>query len=338
MPESDRDRSHVGAAFVSGSAVLIAVASWLLAGSDRLHLFACAVAAGMVIFAIAAAWLLPHDRGVLVHPVIVFGGVATLGAISTSFGTAYGGLFTIAFIYLGLCGTRRQIYVATPLAVAAWLLANGAGSGSISGSVVVRLPIALIIWLTVGLLLSQHTRRVNDQTSTLQDQAHRDPMTGLHNRRALADLSKSAAAGDAVVLLDLDHFKAVNDTYGHLVGDTVLCDFADTLAHSLRAGDSAVRYGGEEFLLFLPRTTTEQLGAILERVQATWAARSPMTTFSAGAALIEPERGIIQALGFADRRLYAAKEAGRNRCIVDGAGAVKPTDENVEQSTAAVGA
>jgi hypothetical protein len=205
--DSDRNRSHLGAAFVSGAAVLIAVASWLLAGSDRLHLLACAVAVGMIILAVVADRILPGEHGIVIHPLLIFAGVATLGVVNTGFGTAYGGLFTLAFIYVGLFGSRQHLYIVTPPAIGGWILANGAASGSLSRTVVVRLPIEIIIWLAVGLLLSQHTRRVNDQASTLQDQAHRDPMTGLHNRRALADLSKSATIGDAVVLLDLDHFK-----------------------------------------------------------------------------------------------------------------------------------
>jgi diguanylate cyclase (GGDEF)-like protein len=305
-------------AFVVGGAALVATASWPLAGSDHQHLAACAIAIGMAVAAVVVALCLRDERGVVAYSLIVFVGLGAIGAIDSSLGTAFSGLLTIAFIYLGLSGSRRGVVLAAlPPAVGAWLLANGLGGGSLADATAVRLPIAVVIWAAVGILLARHTERVHQQTTNLQDQALRDPLTSLHNRRALADLSKAATAGDGLVLLDIDHFKSVNDRHGHLAGDTVLCEFAALLQDSLREGDSAVRYGGEEFLLYLPHTTTEQIRAILDRLHARWAAGKPVVTFSAGAATVTAGQGIIEAMGLADRRLYAAKTTGRNRSVID---------------------
>lgn len=317
MADTAEFRPHAGATFVVGAAALIATASWALSASEKHHLAACAIAAGMAVAAVIAALSLRDGRGMAVYPLIVFAGVGVLGAIDSSLSTAFSGLLTIGFIYLGLWASRRAVLFALPPATAAWLLANGAAGGTLANATAVRLPIAVTIWSAVGVLLSRHTQRVNQQTSTLQDQALRDPLTSLHNRRALADLSKGASPGDGLVLLDLDHFKSVNDTYGHLAGDTLLCEFAALLQESLRAEDSAVRYGGEEFMLYLPHTTTPQIRAILDRLHAGWAAASPVTTFSAGAATVTAGQGIIEAMGLADRRLYVAKTTGRNRSVVD---------------------
>jgi diguanylate cyclase (GGDEF)-like protein len=256
-------------------------------------------------------------------------GLGSIGAIDSSLGTAFSGLLTLAFIYLGLYGTRRTVILALAPAVGAWMLANGVAGGELTGATAVRLPIAVVIWASVGVLLSQHTHRVSEQASLLQDQASRDPLTSLHNRRALAGLSKAASPGDALVLIDLDHFKWVNDKHGHLAGDTVLVEFAALLQDSLRSRDSAVRYGGEEFLLYLPDTTTAQVRIILDRIHARWAEVSPVTTFSAGAATVTAGQGIIEAMGLADRRLYAAKEGGRNRSVVDDS---QPIDELVARA------
>jgi diguanylate cyclase (GGDEF)-like protein len=319
MTEIEVAKPRSGVAFVGGAASLIAAATWLLSAGQREHLAASAIAVGMLAAAAVAALCLRGGRGVIAYPLIVFAGLGSIGAIDSSLGTAFSGLLTLAFIYLGLYGSRRTVILALAPAIGAWMLANGVVGDELTRAAAVRLPIAVVIWASVGILLSEHTQRVNQQASSLQDQAFRDPLTSLHNRRALAELSKAASPGDALVLLDIDHFKGVNDEHGHLAGDTVLVEFAALLQDSLRSRDNAIRYGGEEFLLYLPDTTTAQVRIILDRIRARWAATSPVVTFSAGAATVSAGRGIIEAMGLADRRLYAAKEGGRNRSVIDDA-------------------
>jgi len=171
----------------------------------------------------------------------------------------------------------------------------------------------------------QELARLNRE---LEQMALRDPLTRLFNRRYLdetlpRELSQAERNGSAVsfVLLDLDHFKRINDTRGHRAGDTLLQAVAALLRESTRAGDIACRYGGEEFLLVLPGSAAE---TALQRVEALRTAISRLriafggselgVTVSAGVATF-PEHGrtaddlILQA----DAALYAAKRAGRNR-------------------------
>ena len=157
-----------------------------------------------------------------------------------------------------------------------------------------------------------------------------DRLTGLHNReyaesRLAEAISQARRTGQSVVaaLADLDHFKAVNDRYGHAAGDEVLRHTADFLRRSFRASDVVARWGGEEFLIVLPEA---EPGAALDRIRQFHAsfAASPAAlpapaaetalTFSAGVALF-PGDGDTAAdlLRRADERLYAAKQAGRNR-------------------------
>ena len=116
--------------------------------------------------------------------------------------------------------------------------------------------------------------------------------------------------GDTVIMLDLDHFKAVNDTLGHHEGDVVLRAFGRTIARCVRATDRAGRYGGEEFVVIMPGSTGAN--KFLERLRDAWVEVRPHPiTFSAGFA----EVGIdsTAALELADRAMYRAKQAGRDR-------------------------
>ncbi len=163
-------------------------------------------------------------------------------------------------------------------------------------------------------------------------QAEHDPLTGLRNRRAaqsvLPDLLAAAwveARTAALALLDLDHFKAVNDQHGHPVGDEALRLFADALRQGARAGERAFRYGGEEFLVFLPDASASEVRARC----ADWRARlaelripsasEVRIAFSAGVAVM-PEAGLElgELVRAADVALYRAKAAGRNRVVVWG--------------------
>jgi two-component system cell cycle response regulator len=156
-----------------------------------------------------------------------------------------------------------------------------------------------------------------------------DPLTGLHNRRyGLHHLDRVAARCRAqgiragVVLMDIDHFKAVNDTHGHPVGDRVLSRVAQVLKESLRGEDLVARIGGEEFLAILPDAGLDQVRAVAERLRAAIArlrvpiddGRELSVTLSLGVAMLENRDDAgTSVLARVDRALYAAKSAGRNR-------------------------
>ncbi|MBX6314286.1 MAG: GGDEF domain-containing protein [Isosphaeraceae bacterium] len=165
----------------------------------------------------------------------------------------------------------------------------------------------------------------------LFERSVRDPLTGLYNRNFFLDqigpLSARAAArglGLAILMLDLDHFKVVNDTYGHAAGDTVLHEAAQVIRQSTRADDLVARYGGEEFVAALPITALDHAFERAERIRLNLSARrieasgTPLCiTVSIGLAYAPPERAHLAAslLVVADRCLYRAKETGRDRVV-----------------------
>ncbi|NJM13156.1 MAG: GGDEF domain-containing protein [Synechococcaceae cyanobacterium SM1_2_3] len=164
----------------------------------------------------------------------------------------------------------------------------------------------------------------------LREQAIRDPLTGLFNRRYLdetlpRELHRCQRQGEplAAAMLDVDHFKRFNDAYGHEAGDAVLRAMGDLLNHSLRGGDIACRYGGEELTVILPGSTLEDARMRLDRMrQAIMHMRVlyqggdlPVITVSIGVAAGEQEMDAAALLGRADAALYQAKADGRNRVI-----------------------
>jgi diguanylate cyclase (GGDEF)-like protein len=150
-------------------------------------------------------------------------------------------------------------------------------------------------------------------TQVLLDASLRDALTGVGNRRRADALLAQVKPGDAVVLLDLDHFKSVNDRFGHAVGDEVLVALAKYLDRSLRDGDAVARFGGEEFLVVLRQAGPNATGA-MERLMAGWRRTDPVTTFSAGVAVHVADAKPAATLIAADRALYRAKDAGRD-CV-----------------------
>ncbi|PJJ99063.1 GGDEF domain-containing protein [Lysobacteraceae bacterium NML91-0213] len=173
--------------------------------------------------------------------------------------------------------------------------------------------------------------RLKARTRELDDLVRRDPLTGAYNRRQLEDVLQQAFEEAerrreplSIAFIDLDDFKLINDRYGHLVGDTVLREFSQTLTRMLRASDLLARYGGEEFLVVLRRCGAERGRQILERILAD-IANTPLAdvdgtpihiTFSAGLATHGEDARFIDAhamLAAADEALYGAKREGRNQ-------------------------
>lgn len=152
-----------------------------------------------------------------------------------------------------------------------------------------------------------------------------DPLTGLLNRRALFGGLAGLVPDDvALVVMDLDHFKSINDRFGHATGDTVLQAFAEVISSNLRASDVAARLGGEEFCILLRHATAETAVGIAERIRTHLEAKVFLTpsgplrsTVSAGIAMRSSEPEVFQALlDRADLALYQAKSSGRNRVHV----------------------
>jgi diguanylate cyclase (GGDEF)-like protein len=159
--------------------------------------------------------------------------------------------------------------------------------------------------------------------SELREQALRDPLTGLHNRRALEQRFLAQATRPlSLAILDVDHFKRINDSAGHAAGDAALCALAARLQAGLRRGDEVFRFGGEEFALLLPGADAAgalpRLDLLREQIAATpLTEASGCLTFSAGIAELGRHGDTLEALvGAADAALYQAKAAGRNRVLV----------------------
>ena len=162
-----------------------------------------------------------------------------------------------------------------------------------------------------------------------------DPLTGLPNRREFNErLEERMSAWNrrrevfSLLLLDVDHFKKLNDQHGHLAGDEVLAAISGALRGAIRREDAIARYGGEEFAILLPNTSLEQAAQVAHNVREA-AARmvvchnqeSISVTISCGVATIQPNERMEILIGRADEALYAAKEAGRNRTYAhDGLG------------------
>ena len=161
-------------------------------------------------------------------------------------------------------------------------------------------------------------------TESLRDASLRDELTGLGNRRHAAAILARLQVGDAVVMIDLDHFKRVNDELGHPAGDAVLRSVGSYLSEALRERDLAARYGGEEFLVVL-RDVRGAAVVTIERLMEGWRATTPVTTFSAGVAVHVAGKNPADTLAEADTALYRAKSLGRDRTCVH--------EEDLEGST-----
>lgn len=174
------------------------------------------------------------------------------------------------------------------------------------------------------------TSRKNRE-ALLKNQAIRDPLTALYNRRYFEDEvnkqileAKSKKQPFTVLMLDADHFKKVNDTYGHKVGDKVLIELATTAEHALRDNDIVARYGGEEFVVFLPGIHAGQGRIVADRLRESIAgqvvysdAKQPVHfTVSIGVSSSDVSDNVDTLIKTADEALYRAKQNGRNRVEV----------------------
>jgi len=176
-------------------------------------------------------------------------------------------------------------------------------------------------------------------SARLVENATRDQLTGLWSRRALTIAVNRSRPGDCIALVDLDHFKDVNDSLGHEAGDAVLTAFGRHLQSGVRDRDIVGRLGGEEFVILFPLTPLDEACAALERLRGTWPSASPQgVTFSAGVAMVSPTTGPHEqagqaALKAADTLMYLSKASGRDRISCRQTPPGTPTTPRVAVST-----
>jgi diguanylate cyclase (GGDEF)-like protein len=175
--------------------------------------------------------------------------------------------------------------------------------------------------------LYQSGLKLKEAYKRIEELAELDELTGSLNRRCIMrmldeGITRAQRTGTpcSIALIDLDWFKRINDAYGHPIGDEVLRTFAITVFANIRSNDRFGRYGGEEFLLVLPDTPTEEATRLLNRLREIiasldWSAFSAgmQVTISAGLATLAPDESADTILKRADKALYAAKAKGRNR-------------------------
>jgi diguanylate cyclase (GGDEF)-like protein len=230
-----------------------------------------------------------------------------------------------------LTGLSFALLAATMLAraLAIWL-SPAASFGLHISTPINQLSFFLIciiqLCVTFGFLLMLNYRLITD----LKTISSRDALTGTLNRRSLEEVAARLKAsclrsGDklAIMMIDIDHFKAINDSYGHPAGDAVLCRLVDVAHHSIRSDDYLARYGGEEFCMLLRSTSEDEAWRLAERLRKTYAELILNTgdeslSFSVSIGVADSTRVGLEfnaLVSAADRALYSAKRAGRNRVV-----------------------
>jgi len=215
-------------------------------------------------------------------------------------------------------------------ATATGLLAHRTVAGRPLSFQVQALTYVLYLAVALGLAFGFFWMTTAGLTAKLEDLANTDPLTRALNRRAFTrcvveELNRAQRfpAPFALLMLDLDHFKEVNDRYGHTVGDEVLCAAVQDMRNATRGIDSVGRWGGEEFAILLPRANDEQAQIVAERIRVNIERSIPLcdesrrvsVTASLGIAVWRPGDSLEAIFRYADDALYRAKSAGRN-CVV----------------------
>lgn len=290
----------------------------------RLPLQPYAAGLALAAAAVAASFLMANGHGLRVA-VVCFGcGLMMLASVRLMWrhGRAATPVFApVSAVGYGLLATGLLVRGVQALMVGATTKISIDAPGH------ANIPFAIVVLFVGGLIHLAHIRLVLGRVMhRLGQQATTDELTGALNRRGLLPAMEAAHAGAgpgkpgyALLMVDVDHFKAINDRHGHAQGDQVLREVAASLRTALRGGDLVGRWGGEEFCVLLPRTRLQDAAALAERVAARVAAGGSglPVTVSIGVSEHSPSDPDLQAvIRRADDALYEAKAAGRNRVVV----------------------
>lgn len=296
----------------------------------------CLAGAGILLLSVLQRRLL---QPVHAQQVARAGFLLAVAGLALALGTIMGGfLFGIAGLCILFCaapalcvGRRDYLWlVAAPGSLLLFLLLRMDVERFVVVNALCALSMSLITGWLISSVLEASTRRAFAAEQALAEEARTDSLTSVSNRRALdelglAELRRAARNGRplAVILLDIDHFKRINDELGHPVGDAVIRAVAARLEEEVRETDHLGRWGGEEFLIILPETGCVEAQALAERLRL-YLAETPLATdppvnvtVSLGTAVVHVAGRVESDWNFllreADAALYRAKRSGRNR-------------------------
>ncbi|ASJ95849.1 GGDEF domain-containing protein [Shewanella marisflavi] len=234
----------------------------------------------------------------------------------------------ICLIAFGVCAyiVYGQIQEAKPVTF---------GMGSLFNVIEVSIAHIMLFRFYEGTRSSAY-RQLAERNAKIQKLAETDKLTGLYNREKL-DLTLEQGVQQShhqqmplsLLILDVDYFKQINDAYGHLAGDQVLCQLADSLKSLIRQGDFLARWGGEEFVIILPETTLPQAMKLAEQLRQDVASQkfaAQSLTISVGVSALRSDDTTKSLINRADNALYQAKHCGRNRVVAETQSPTQPAE------------
>jgi diguanylate cyclase (GGDEF)-like protein len=264
------------------------------------------------------------SRMLLCFPVLFATSELVLALVSDKGVAAnYTAFFTLMFVYIGLTQPRGTGPLFVPLAASVWVLAQRPWTAAVG----IKLCLTVAIWIVLSDVLAVRAARGRANTKRLVVQANTDVLTGLGSRLLLSDrierLAEQTGPGhSALLFLDLDGFKMVNDTFGHAGGDELLVAVAKRIQATLRDGELAVRLGGDEFVALLDDCDLVRATVVADRLLSVVSSPYALSlgrvavTASIGIVEITPPITAERALREADLAMYEAKSAGRNAVAV----------------------
>jgi diguanylate cyclase (GGDEF)-like protein len=298
-------------------------AIYRLSSGDLIVGIADSVIVCSTVLAVAYAWRTGDTVKPGIYLCVLFATAATLVAIKLG----VNGLFWIypLILFNFFMVSPGKALIATTLVLLTLGIYGKTHPGEVfeSDYQMISFLVTAMMASTLSFIFAYRTRSQRDQ---LQQLAIQDPLTGARNRRAMNEELKIAAATSrrhgtvySILIMDLDHFKTINDNYGHQAGDQVLMDFVQLIKSYSRKEDRLFRFGGEEFLLLLHNTNRAGLLSAAEQLQHQIREQligpGGPVTMSIGGAVHRPKEHWEETLQRADKRLYRAKSSGRN-CIV----------------------
>ena len=275
-----------------------------------------AIACGLVIG--VAPWERWPDRTALVAVPLAFALLAVGQRVAPGAPSSYGVWFVVVFAWLGFWFPPRTALWFAPLGAASYVapfIGVASTPQDAIASVAIAIPAGTILGEVIAAKMAamHQVQRELLEARTLLERANlTDDLTGVGNRRRANSLLESLQPGDALLLLDLDHFKRVNDTYGHAEGDRILSVVGEYLRTAVREADTVARFGGEEFLVVL-RGAAGQAVEAGDRLLRGWRDEGAGVTLSAGVAIHRHGRGPSETFRAVDAALYEAKRLGRDR-------------------------